>query len=123
MDDSSVFKATSNFYISMFSVLAQDSILFYNKHRLDPVPYKQCAVCGTACDHLFIPKSGALPAGWGYDRYCCYQLKPPPLLLLEKTLELDTIDMMKNIEHDATQSRAKFVRNLVQWVFSNTPMT
>ena len=123
LDEKEVLKATSNFYISMFSVIAQDSILFHHKHHLDPVPYRQCAVCGNPSDNLFIPKHGGLPQGWGYCSYACLQKKCVPLLILEKTLDLDTIDLMTSLEYENTQSRAKFVRNLINWIFSNTPMT
>ena len=117
-----VMKSNGEFYSSMFSIIAQDTNFFQNKFQLDPVPYRQCAVCGEESDRLFIPQSGALPPGWGYCGYTCYLLKPPPFLVIEKSLELDISDLMKNLEYDNSDSRAKFVRQIILWVFGNIPM-
>jgi len=109
------------FYVSLFSIFAEDAIVSLKKHQLDPVLYRQCAVCGNAEDKLYYPDS-MLPPGFGYCTYNCYQLKPPPILLIEKNLDLDFIDFIRSMEYESPQSRAKFIRQLVDWVLGSTPM-
>lgn len=122
MTVSQVENINNAFYVSLFSIFAEDAIVSLKKHQLDPVLYRQCAVCGIEENQLFYPES-MLPPGFGYCSYACYQLKPPPILLIEKNLDLDFLDFIKSMEYESTQSRAKFIRQLVDWVLGNTPMT
>ena len=124
MSPSDVEKKSREFYTSLFSVFSEDVLLELKRHQIDPVLYTQCAVCGSSGKELFYPKSKILPVGWGYCRYACYQLKPPPILLLEKNLGIDFLDLIKALrsEYESSQSRAKFARHLAQWVFGDTPM-
>lgn len=125
MTTDEVDKKTREFYISLFSVFAEDVLLSLRKHQIDPVPYRQCVVCAGECDSLFYPKSGILPPGWGYCTYSCYQLKPPPILTLEKNLSLEFLELIRGLEleYESSHSRAKFVRQLVQWVLGDSPMS
>jgi hypothetical protein len=116
-----VAKVNSEFYVSLFSVFAEDVSVALKKQQLDPVPYRQCCVCGTECDELFILKS-VLPAGWGYCSYGCFQMKPPPILLIEKNMDLDFLEFVGAMEHESYQGRAKFVRQLIEWVLGNSAM-
>jgi len=114
-------RINSEFYVSLFSVFAEDVSVALRKHQLDPVPYKQCVVCGNESDNLFIPK-GVLPSGYGYCSYGCFQMKPPPVILIEKNMDLDFAEFVGAMEHESHQGRAKFVRQLVEWVLGNTPL-
>jgi hypothetical protein len=115
-------KVNSEFYISLFSVFAEDVSVALRKHQLDPVPFKQCCVCGSESDELFIPKGGILPKGFGYCSYGCFQMKPPPILLIEHNMDLDFLEFIEAMEHQSHQGRAKFVRQLVEWVLGNSAM-
>lgn len=116
-------KSVSKFYASMFSVMVRDALTDIPKSQFSPVPYRQCAVCGTETSKLFYPRRGALPPGVGYCRYSCFQLKPPPIISLEISLEIDCLDLMQNIEFESTQSRPQFIRQIVQWIMGDIPMT
>lgn len=116
-------KSISKFYASMFTVLVQDAMTDLPKSQLDPVPFKQCCVCGIETPRLFYPKRGALPAGFGYCRYACYQLKPPPIIELELALEIDCLDLLQNLEFESNQSRPQFIRQIVQWILGDSLMT
>ena len=116
-----VSKINSEFYIALFSVFAEDVSVSLRKQQLDPVPFVQCAVCGTESEELFIPK-GTLPSGYGYCSYSCFQMKPPPILLIEKNMDLDFLEFVGAMEHESFQGRAKFVRQLVEWVLGSTPL-
>ena len=115
-------QAYSDFYTSMFSLIAQDILVSLHKVLLDPVPYRQCCVCGQACDTLWYPDSNTLPDGFGYCSYACYQQKSPPILMLERTLEVNYRELAEKLEFDLLKSRPRFVSNLVHWVFAQTPM-
>lgn len=114
-------QVNSNFYLALFSVFAEDVAISLCKHQLDPVPFEQCVVCGSGEDELFYPE-GVLPSGYGYCSYSCFQLKPPPILMVEKNMNLEFIDFISAIKHQTNQSRAKFVRQLSEFVLGNTPM-
>jgi hypothetical protein len=113
----------SDFYVSLFSIFAEDAIVDLKKHQLDPVLYRQCAVCGNEADGSLLYPDSLLPPGVGYCSYPCFQLKPPPILLIVRNLDLDFVDFIKSMEYESSQSRSKFVRQLVEWVLGNTPMT
>lgn len=115
-------RSNSVFYTNLFGVLAEDAAAALTKKRLDPVPFKQCAVCGIAEDKLFLPEESALPSGFGYCSYKCFQMKPPPVLLLEKNLELDFLDFIKALEKETSQSRVKLVSQVIEHIFSNNSM-
>jgi len=110
------------FYASIFAVMVEDTVVGLKRQRLSPVPFKQCAVCGNECDHLYYPKSNALPEGYGYCAYTCFQLKPPPVLVVEKNLEVDFFDLLKALAAETTQDRPRFVRQIVDWILSRTPL-
>jgi hypothetical protein len=118
-----VMQSYAEFYTSMFSLIAQDLLVSLRKRQLDPIPYKQCIVCGRSDEPLWYPQSGSLPDGYGYCSYACYQLKSPPLLNLERMLEIDYRELAEKLEFDLLKSRPKFVLNLIHWVFGRTPMT
>ena len=120
-DSKEVTQSYSEFYTSMFSLIAQDILVSMRKVQLEPIPYKQCVVCGQQ-DDLWFPQAGTLPDGYGYCSYACFQLKPPPLLALERTLEVDYRELVEKLEFDLLKSRPKFVSNLIHWVFSTTSM-
>jgi len=114
-------KLNVSFYTSLFSVFAEDAAVELRKHQLDPVPFAQCAVCGSECDKLFIPK-GVLPSGYGYCSYGCFQMKPPPVLLIEKNTDLDFGEFVAAVEHESVNGRARFVRQLLEWVLGSMPL-
>lgn len=117
-------KSYADFYTSVFSVIAQDILVSLPKTHMDPLPYRQCVVCGTSeVKPLWYPKGGALPDGWGYCGFNCYQLKPPPLVAMERVLEVDFEHVVKGLDFDILRSRPKFVKNLIRWVLGPTPMT
>lgn len=114
-------KVSANFYTSLFSILAEDALVGLRKVQLDPVPFRQCAVCGQESERLFYPRS-ILPSGYGYCSYPCFQLKPPPILALERNMEVDFKDLVEALEEQNTQTRTQFYRQLVDWVFGSTPI-
>ena len=120
--DKDVKKSVSKFYAAMFGVMVQDAMTEVPKSQLDPVPFKQCVVCGCESEALFYPKHGALPAGYGYCRWSCYQFKPPPIVAMELALEIDSLDLMSSIDFEANQSRPQFIRQIVQWILGDTWM-
>jgi len=117
-------KVTTSFYTSLLSVLSFDTTSSLANRQVSPVPYRQCAVCGTACEReeLFLPKSGVLPPGYGYCSYPCYQLKPPPILHLECILHLDYRQFLDNLQFDRTKNRKRFVTQLIRWVIGGIAM-
>jgi len=121
-DDPEVDRAYGAFYLAMFNITAQDVIAEQEKSQVEPVPYRQCAVCGIEAD-LWIPKRGALPPGYGYCGYACYQRKPPPLLALERRLELEVGQLFHEIEFNGPAERPKFIKQLAGWVLGESPMT
>ena len=112
-------RVMSRFYSTLFRLMVRDVLVDLPKIKLDPVPYQQCCVCGVECSNLFYPKSGALPAGFGYCRWSCWQLKPPPFIELELSLDVDALDLMKNLEFQSTHSRPQFLRQLVLWILGD----
>jgi len=121
IDRTDVMAVKGNFYLSFLSIITQEALSSSAKRQLAPVPYRQCAICGTESKSLFLPPSGCLPAGYGYCSYKCYQLKPPPLLTLEQLLEIDYQELVQNPEF-SVKNRARFVRYLIEWVLSDIPM-
>lgn len=115
-------KINSEFYLSLFSVFAEDVSASLRKQHLDPVKFVQCCVCGGEEEELFIPKGGVLPSGYGYCSYACFQLKPPPILMLEKNMDLDFAEFVRSMEHESHQGRAKFVRQMAEWVLGTVPL-
>lgn len=114
------------FYLSFFSILLQDVLLEVPRGVLSPVAFGQCSVCGQMddADHpeFFYLKGGALPQGYGYCSWHCYQLKPPHILVLERMLDVDFRDI---VEHqDLTQALKRgSVPLLTYWLFSGVPLT
>jgi hypothetical protein len=115
--------AKRTFYMSLFSIMAQDTTISLAKRQHAPVLYRQCCVCGTPSDYLWFPKHIALPPGHGYCSWHCWQETPPPLLALMRILEVDFLDMTKNIPFPHGQkSKLVFTNHLTRWVLGDTPM-
>ena len=115
--------AKRTFYMSLFSIMTQDTTVSLAKRQHSPVLYRQCCVCGLSCDDLWLPKGGALPSGYGYCSWSCWQEAPPPLIALMRLLEVDFADMTKNIPFPHGQrSRLTFTNHLTRWVFGETPL-
>lgn len=116
--------AYRDFYIAFFTILAEDTIVSLPKIQLDPIPYCQCVVCGDVDEtrSLFVPQSGLLPPGYGYCSYRCFQLKPPPIIALERILEVDFRLLSDNLEFETIRNRPKFVWNLITWVLGGMPL-
>lgn len=112
-------QASANFYLGLINLLLQDTIIDLPRSQLEPIPYKQCCVCGSCEKELWFPKAGVLPYGYGYCSYACFQLKPPPILIHEQFLESEYKSLMPNLKYDIFKTRAKFVQNLIQYIFSN----
>ena len=119
LDAESVGHAKSNFYFSLFSILSQDTVINLPKKQLAPVLYKQCCVCGCESDTLYFPKSRTLPDGWGYCGWSCYQEMPPPLLAIEKILELSLNEMTKSLKFQGFKNRVSYVKNLTTWIIGS----
>lgn len=126
VNEENIHHAQRTFYLSFFSILLQDILLELPRSVLKPVPYSQCAVCGVMDDadqsKFFYPKGGALPDGYGYCSWNCYQTKPPPILVLESILE---VDFRLLVEHqDLAQVLKKgSVPLLTYWLFTGVPLT
>lgn len=126
VQESDLDHAQRTFYLSFFSILIQDILLEIPRVVLKPVPFRQCAVCGAMDDEdhpeFFYPKGGALPHGYGYCSWNCYQLKPPPVLILEELLD---IDFRLLVEHqDLAQALKRgSVPLLAYWLFTGVPLT
>jgi len=119
LNDDSIAQAKSNFYFSLFAILSQDTVINLPKKQHAPVIYRQCCVCGQASDTLYFPKSRTLPDGWGYCSWSCYQALPPPLLALERILEVNVGDMMKNLRFQGFKNRVSYIKNLTTWVIGS----
>lgn len=111
-------RATSSFYVTLFSILAQEATAAVSRSELDPVPFEQCAVCGQSHDDLWFPTPGTtpLPEGWGYCSWGCYQKKPPLVLSLEAGMEVEFDSLLLNFSFDLIKSRPKFLAQLTAWV-------
>lgn len=119
LDDEAIGQAKSNFYFSLFSILSQDTVINLPKKQLAPVLYRQCCVCGIQSDNLYFPKSRTLPDGWGYCSWPCFQVLPPPLLALEKILEVSLNEMTKNLRFQGFKNRVSYVKNLTTWIIGS----
>lgn len=116
--------AKRTFYTALFSIMTQDTTASLARRQHSPVLYQQCCVCGQTCDTLWFPKGGALPAGYGYCSWHCWQESPPPLLALMQRLEVDFADMTNNIPFPHGQrSRVTFTTHLTRWIFGDSPLT
>lgn len=116
-------EAKRTFYMSLFSIMTQDTTVSLAKRQHSPVAYRQCCVCGLASDELWFPKGFALPAGYGYCSWNCWQESPPPLIALMIMLEVDFADMTQNLPYPHGQrSRLTFITHLTRWVFGDTPL-
>lgn len=105
------------FYTSLFSIMVHDSIVSLAKKQHAPVLYRQCCVCGTQSDSLWLPKGGCLPSGYGYCSWSCWQENPPPLLALAKSLEVDFCEMLDNISFpNGHKSKLMFTTHLTKWI-------
>lgn len=113
-------QAKSNFYFSLFSILSQDVVINLPKKQLSPVLYRQCCVCGKQEDNLYFPKSRTLPDGYGYCSWACFQSLPPPLLALEKILEVSLGEMTKNLKFQGFKNRVSYVKNLTTWIIGSS---
>jgi hypothetical protein len=115
--------AKRTFYMSLFSIMTQDTTVALTKRQHAPVLYCQCCVCGTSHDMLWYPKGGILPPGYGYCSWHCWQKEPPPLLALMMMLEVDFDDMTQNILFPHGQkSRIIFTNHLTRWVLNTNPL-
>lgn len=118
--------AQRTFYLSFFSIVLQDLLLEIPRGTLQPVAYEQCVVCGVSCEEseraFFFPKGGALPSGQGYCSWSCYQLKPPPIIVLERILD---VDFKHIVGHDELQHALKqeSVSLITYWLFTGVPLT
>lgn len=126
VNEDEIKQAQRAFYVSFFSIIVQEIILEIPRGVLRPLPYSQCAVCGVMDEvddpKFFYPKGGALPDGYGYCSWNCYQLKPPPILLLESILD---VDFRLLVEHqDLAQVLKKgSVPLLLYWLLVGVPLT
>jgi len=123
-EEGDVEEAKRSFYIALFSIMTQDTTVSLTKRQHSPIPYRQCCVCGTPSDSLWLPKGGLLPSGYGYCSWACWQEMPPPLLSLMKMLEVDFKDMTDNFPFPHGQkSRLAFITHLTRRVFGDAPLT
>lgn len=121
--DGEVEEIKRNFYIALFSIMTQDTAVSLAKRQHDPVIYRQCCICGTACDNLWYPTGGLLPSGYGYCSWSCWQETPPPLLALMKTLEVDYKDMTDNFPFpQGHKSRLAFITHLTRRVLGDASL-
>lgn len=121
LDEEMTIKRT--FYMSLFSIMAQDSTVSLAKRQHAVVPYRQCCVCGAATEDLWLPKGGVLPSGYGYCSWACWQASPPPLMALARILEVDFEEMTKNISFPHGQkSRTIFTQHLARWILGDTSL-
>jgi len=116
-------EAKRTFYMSLFSIMTHDTTVSLTKRQHAPVAYCQCCVCGTPSEHLWYPKGAVLPPGYGYCSWACWQENPPPFLALIRSLEVDFLDMIRNLPFPHGQkSRLIFTMHLTRWVFGDTPL-
>ena len=124
--DEEIDHAQRTFYLSFFSILLQALLLELPRGTLSPVPYEQCVVCGVSADEgpfpFFYPKGGALPSGHGYCSWSCYQLKPPPIVVLERILDVDFRHLVAHQDLPQTL-RKESVSLITYWLFSGVPLT
>lgn len=124
--EESIDHAQRTFYVSFFTILMQDLLLEVPRGTLSPVPFEQCVVCGGAHDEgspgFFYPKGGALPPGHGYCSWGCYQLKPPPIIVLERILDVDFGHLVAHQELAQTLKKQS-VSLITFWLFTGVPLT